>query len=99
MMYEMRRRKPEPTLLPTQGTFNLPHHIGMVCEELVFGDAVHSGEMDCSTTNCYSSDWASYSLSPEAPTPRSNPLSYLPRHRPLLIRPSEMVYIYIYIYI
>ena len=30
MMYEMRRRKPEPTLLLTQGTFNLPHHTGMV---------------------------------------------------------------------
>ena len=29
MMYEMKRRKPEPTLLPIQGTFNLPHHIGM----------------------------------------------------------------------
>ena len=30
MMYEMRRRKPVPTLLLTQGIFNLPHHIGMV---------------------------------------------------------------------
>ena len=29
-MHEMRRRKPKPTLLPTQGIFNLPHHIGMV---------------------------------------------------------------------
>ena len=28
--YEMRRRKPEPTLLPTQIMFNLPHHIVMV---------------------------------------------------------------------
>ena len=36
MMYEMRR--PVPTLLPTQGIFNLPHHIGMVCEELAFDD-------------------------------------------------------------
>ena len=26
MMYEMRRRKPEPPLLPTQWIFNLPHH-------------------------------------------------------------------------
>ena len=25
MMYEMRTRKPEPTLLQTQGIFNLPH--------------------------------------------------------------------------
>ena len=40
MMYEMRRRKPNPTLLPTQGIFNLPHYVGMVWEELVFYDAV-----------------------------------------------------------
>ena len=38
MMYEMRRRKPD--LLPTQGTFNLPHYIGMIWEELAFDDAV-----------------------------------------------------------
>ena len=30
MMYEMRRRNPEFTSLPTQGIFNLPHHICMV---------------------------------------------------------------------
>ena len=30
MMYEMRRRKPKPALLPTQLFVNLPHHIGMV---------------------------------------------------------------------
>ena len=30
MIYEMRRRKPEPTFVPTQGAFNLQHHIGMV---------------------------------------------------------------------
>ena len=30
MMYEMRRRKPKPTLLPTQEIFNLHHHIGMI---------------------------------------------------------------------
>ena len=34
MMYEMRSWKPEHTLLQTQGIFNLPHHIGMVWEEL-----------------------------------------------------------------
>ena len=39
-MYEMRRRKPEPTLLPTQGIFDHPHHISMVGEELTFDDAV-----------------------------------------------------------
>ena len=30
MMYDMRRIKPKPTLLPTQRVFHLPHHIGMV---------------------------------------------------------------------
>ena len=30
MMYEIRRRKPEPILLPTPGILNLPHHKGMV---------------------------------------------------------------------
>ena len=28
MIYEMRRRKPEPTLILTQGIFNLPDHTG-----------------------------------------------------------------------
>ena len=40
MMHEMRRRKPEPTLIPTQGTFNVPHHIDMGWEELAFDNAV-----------------------------------------------------------
>ena len=40
MLYEMRRRKPDPTLLLTHGIFNLVHHIGMVWEELAFDDAV-----------------------------------------------------------
>ena len=40
LIYEMRRRKPEPTHLPTQGIFNLAHHIDMVWEELAFDDAV-----------------------------------------------------------
>ena len=40
MMYEIRRGKQEPTCLPTQEIFNLPHDIGMVCEELAFDDAV-----------------------------------------------------------
>ena len=38
-MYEMRRKKVEPTLLQTQASFNLPQHIGMVGEELGFDDA------------------------------------------------------------
>ena len=40
MMNEMTRTKPEPTLLPIQGIFNFPHHIGMVWEELAFDDTV-----------------------------------------------------------
>ena len=40
MMYDMRRRKAEPTLLPTHGICNLPHHIGIVGEELAFDDTV-----------------------------------------------------------
>ena len=40
MMYEVRRRKFEPTILPTQGIFNLSHYIGTVWEELAFDDAV-----------------------------------------------------------
>ena len=30
IMYEMRTRKHETILLPIQGIFNLPHHIGLV---------------------------------------------------------------------
>ena len=40
MMLKMRPRKPKSTLLPSQGILNLPHHIGMVWEELTFDDAV-----------------------------------------------------------
>ena len=41
MIYEMRRRrKPDPTLLLINWIFNLPHHIGMVREELAFDDAL-----------------------------------------------------------
>ena len=40
MMLEM-RRKPEPTFLATQKTFNFPHHIGTVGEELAFDDIVN----------------------------------------------------------
>ena len=38
MMYEM--RKLEPTLLLIQGLSNLPHHIGMVLEELAFDETI-----------------------------------------------------------
>ena len=40
MMYKIRRGKPEPTLLSMQEVFSFPHRIGMVCEELAFGDAM-----------------------------------------------------------
>ena len=39
-MYEMRRRKPAPTLLLTQVIFNRLHHTCMVLKELTFDDAV-----------------------------------------------------------
>ena len=37
---KMRNRKPEPTLLPTWGIFNLPDHIDMVWEKLAFDDVI-----------------------------------------------------------
>ena len=41
MIYEMRKEKgPSLHFLPTHGIFNLPHHIGMQCDELDFDDAV-----------------------------------------------------------
>ena len=40
MMYEMRKGKPESTLLLTPIIINLPHHVGVVLEELGFDDAV-----------------------------------------------------------
>ena len=39
-MYQVRKRKPEPTLWQTQGIFNLLHHIGTVWEELAFDDTI-----------------------------------------------------------
>ena len=35
MIYEMRRRKPKPTLLPSQVIFILSHHIGMAFDDVV----------------------------------------------------------------
>ena len=37
MMYETRRRKPDATFLQTQGSINLPHHIGLVRGYLEWG--------------------------------------------------------------
>ena len=36
IIHQLVDRKPELTLLPTQRTFNLPHHIDMACEQLAF---------------------------------------------------------------
>ena len=60
MVYEL-RRKPEPSLLPTQGTFNHPHNIVMIWDELAFGDTVSytqqgHGWYFCSTATCYGGD-------------------------------------------
>ena len=38
MMFEMGSRKPKPTLLLTQGIFDLPHQIGKIWEELAFDE-------------------------------------------------------------
>ena len=40
MMHEMRKQKPAPTPLLTQGIFKLLHDMAMVWEELAFDDAV-----------------------------------------------------------
>ena len=40
IMYDMRRRKPEPTPLPTQEMFKVPQHKGMILEVVAFDDAV-----------------------------------------------------------
>ena len=44
----MGERKPESTLLPIQGIFNLTHHIDMVLEQLAFVDVV-----------CHAQQWKS----------------------------------------
>ena len=55
MMYEMRRRKPEPIFSLTQGIFNLSHHIGMIWNELAFDDYTQRGN-GLDTAKCYSCD-------------------------------------------
>ena len=40
MMDQTRRRKPETTVLPTQGFFNCSHYIGMVWQKLAFDDTI-----------------------------------------------------------
>ena len=41
MIHEMKKGTYEPTPLLSHGSFNLPHHILVVREELAFGDAVN----------------------------------------------------------
>ena len=55
MMYEM-RKKAKPTLLPTQGIFNLPHHIDMVWEELSFDEYVSYAQRRNGLAKCYGND-------------------------------------------
>ena len=45
-IWDEEKKKPKPTLSPTQRIFNLPHHIGIVCEELSFDDAVSYTQME-----------------------------------------------------
>ena len=59
-MCEMWRRKPDPTLLSTQGIFNLPQACYQSNWPLMTLYIIHSREMDCSTATCYSSDWDSF---------------------------------------
>ena len=48
-------RKPEPTLLTTQGIFHLPYDIDMVWEKLAFDNAVslHSGGIEYSKAKMF----------------------------------------------
>ena len=85
MMYDLRRRKPEPTLLLTQWIFNDPYHTGIVCEEPGFDDAVSytHREMDCSIATCHGGDTSlrpvlHVPMSAGLPTQCFNQLSYLP---------------------
>ena len=75
------RGKPKPTPLLTQGIFNLPHHIGMVWEELAFDYATSyiQWSMDCSTAICYSHDRDSYPcLHGNLPRPITNWTNFPP---------------------
>ena len=62
MMYEMRRKKPEPTILLTQGILNLSHHIGMVWEQLAFDESnwplILLSKVSCSHTQKWKSKLA-----------------------------------------
>ena len=73
MMYEMRKKKPEPTLLPTERIFYLPCRIGLIWEKLAFDDTlsyIHHREMDCSIAKCYGGERDS-NLCPQSHLPRA----------------------------
>ena len=78
--YEMRWRQPKPTLLLTRGIFNLPHHMGLVWEELAFDNAVSYTQQGNGLQYSYMLwQWSGVvPLSPGSVTPYSNKLSYLP---------------------
>ena len=81
MMHEMRRR-----ILPTQGICNLPHHIGMVWEQLAFDEAVcytRLGKWVVAQINAMAV-MGFESLSQGPPTKSLNQLSYLPHPYDLL---------------
>ena len=57
LMYETRRRKPEPTLLPLQGIFNLPHHINYKHDVVSYTQRGNGLQL---TAACCDSDWDLY---------------------------------------
>ena len=76
--YDVWDENPEPTLLLTQGIFNLPHHIGIVWEELAFDNASRcklytAGKCVAAQLNAM----AVTGFEPLSPTPSFNQLSYL----------------------
>ena len=84
MMSDTRRRKPKPILLPTEGIFNLSHHIVMAWEELAFDDGWHcrlyaAGKWSAAQLNVMVV-MGFVPLSPGAPTQWLNQLSYLLTH-------------------
>ena len=79
MMYEIRKRMPESTLLPAKGIFNIPHHKGKVWEELAFDDTklYAVGKWIAAQLNVMVVT-GFVPLSPVSPTECLNQLSYLP---------------------
>ena len=96
ILYEM-RRKSKPTLLLTQGIFKLPHHLGMVLEQLAYT----SGKWIAAQVNVMAVT-GFVPLSPDSPTPCLNQLSYLTHicvyvHICVYINIHVDTYMYIYV--